>query len=107
MVNEEGLHFIEIVPEIDVLQKYYLCETLEMYVDERRLMIRSNNGFINRTGAKLAYGCDPISFENMTSRRILGMIFLYTINPRVFDFTAQDLFTNIIKEIVIPICLDI
>ena len=76
-------------------------------VDERRLMIRSNNGFINRTGAKLAYGCDPISFENMTSRRILGMIFLYTINPRVFDFTAQDLFTNIIKEIVIPICLDI
>ena len=70
-------------------------------------MIRSNNGFNNRTGAKLAYGCDPICFENMISRRILGMIFLYNINPRVFDFTAQDLFTNIIKEIVIPICLDI
>ena len=40
-------------------------------VDERRLMIRTNNGFNNRTGAKLAYGCDPIYFENMTSRRIL------------------------------------
>ena len=61
-------------------------------------MIRTNNGFNNRTGAKLAYGCDPICFENMTSRRILGMQLRYDINPRVNGFAAQDLSTNIIKR---------
>jgi hypothetical protein len=63
---------IKIVPDTDVWQKILFLRNVED-VDERRLMIIGIIGFNNRTGAKLAYGCDPICFENMTSHRIIGM----------------------------------